>query len=216
MNVQQIYKRRFSPDLQFRDAMWKILCNIFFQRYIDPDSRVLEIGAGYCEFINNIEAKRKIAVDINPDLKKYVKANIEIVSASTTNMKEVTNGSVDIVFASNFFEHLLKDDIVATFQEVYRVLAPGGKFMVLQPNIRFCARDYWMFFDHVTPIDDRAFVEALEINGFEIVKVIERFLPYTTKSRLPKSLFLIKLYLFLPLVWRFFGQQSFIVSRKPT
>ena len=46
--------------------------------------------------------------------------------------------------------------------------------MVLQPNIRFCAKDYWMFFDHVTPIDDRAFVEGLEINGFEILEVIEQ------------------------------------------
>jgi hypothetical protein len=87
--------------------------------------------------------------------------------------------------------------------------------MVLQPNIRFCAGDYWMFFDHITPIDDRAFVEGLEINGFEILEVIDRFLPYTTKSRLPKSLFLIQLYLRLRLVWRFFGQQSFILSQKP-
>lgn len=215
MDIQRIYERRFNPDLQFRDEMWKILCRIFFQRYIDPKSRVLEIGAGYCEFINNIHADQKIAVDLNPDLKKYIQDNIKIINTSTTAMDQIPDKTIDIVFASNFFEHLLRDDIVATFKEVYRVLIPGGKFMVLQPNIRFCARDYWMFFDHVTPIDDRAFVEGLEINGFEIVQVIERFLPYTTKSRLPKALFLIKLYLHLPLAWRFFGQQSFIVSRKP-
>jgi hypothetical protein len=87
--------------------------------------------------------------------------------------------------------------------------------MVLQPNIRFCARDYWMFFDHVTPIDDRAFVEGLEIQGFEILEVIERFLPYTTKSRLPKTLFLIKLYLRLRPAWHLLGKQSFILCRKP-
>ena len=195
--------------------MWQILCNDFFQPYISMESRVLEIGAGYCEFINNIKAKSKVAVDINPDLTKYARPDVEIVNSSSSQMLAIPDNSVDVVFASNFFEHLSRDEISATFGEVHRVLMPHGKFMVLQPNIRFCARDYWMFFDHVTPIDDRAFVEGLEINGFEILKVIERFLPYTTKSRLPKALFLIRLYLQIPLAWRLLGQQSFIVSRKP-
>lgn len=215
MDVQNIYARRFTPDLHFRDKMWKILCRDFFQRYISKNSRVLEVGAGYCEFINNINADYKTAVDINPDLKTYAAQGINIVLNSTSNMSTIPDNSHDLVFASNFFEHLTRDEIVATFREVFRVLMPGGKFMVLQPNIRFCAKDYWMFFDHVTPIDDRAFVEGLEINGFEVLEVIERFLPYTTKSRLPKSSFLVQLYLRLPFAWRFFGQQSFILSQKP-
>lgn len=215
MDVKSIYARRFTPDLEFRDAMWKILCRDFFQQYVVGTSHVLEIGAGYCEFINNIQAEHKTAVDINPDIANYAAAGIDPVLNSTSLMQDVSDCSVDLVFASNLFEHLTRDEIIATFREVYRILTPGGRFMVLQPNIRFCARDYWMFFDHVTPIDDRAFVEALEINGFETVEVIERFLPYTTKSRLPKSLALIQWYLRLPFVWRFFGQQSFILSKKP-
>lgn len=215
MDVQSIYARRFIPDLNFRNEMWKILCKDFFQNYVNTNSRVLEIGAGYCEFINNIKAGHKTAVDINPDVKTHAGPDVHIVLNTTSKMSEVADNSAEIVFASNFFEHLTRDEIIATFSEVYRVMAPGGLFMVLQPNIRFCAKDYWMFFDHVTPIDDRAFVEGLEINGFEIVEVIDRFLPYTTKSRLPKSLFLIQVYLRLRLAWRFFGQQSFILSRKP-
>jgi SAM-dependent methyltransferase len=215
MDVKSIYARRFTPDLEFRDAMWRILCQDFFQHYVVSASHVLEIGAGYCEFINNIQSKYKTAVDINPDIKNYAASNVNIVLNSTNLMSDIPDNSVDMVFASNLFEHLTREEILATFREVYRVLAPGGRFMVLQPNIRFCAKDYWMFFDHITPIDDRAFVEALEINGFEIIEVIERFLPYTTKSRLPKSLFLIQLYLRLRVVWRFFGQQSFILSKRP-
>jgi SAM-dependent methyltransferase len=215
MDVKSIYARRFTQDLEFRDAMWKILCRDFFQRYVEGASHVLEIGAGYCEFINNIQAAHKTAVDINPDITNHAAAGIDLILNSTSLMKDVSDCSVDVVFASNFFEHLTRDEIIATFREVYRVLTPGGRFMVLQPNIRFCAKDYWMFFDHVTPIDDRAFVEALEINGFEMVELIDRFLPYTTKSRLPKSLFLIQVYLRLRIAWRFFGQQSFILSKKP-
>ena len=216
MDVKSIYARRFTPDVEFRDAMWKILCRDFFQQYAIDTGHVLEIGAGYCEFINNIRSKHKTALDINPDTRNYAASDVTIVLNSTTQMKDVADNSVDLVFASNLFEHLTRDEILATFREVYRVLVPGGRFMVLQPNIRFCAKDYWMFFDHITPIDDRAFVEALEITSFEIVEVIDRFLPYTTKSRLPKSLFLIQLYLRLRVAWRFFGQQSFILSKKPT
>ncbi|SRR5258706_682799 len=215
MDVQSIYERRFTPDLEFRDAMWKILCRDFFQHYIDSKGHVLEIGAGYCEFINNIQSKYKTGVDINPDVKNHAASDVNIVLNSTSQMTNVLSNSVDMVFASNLFEHLTREEIIATFREVYRVLTPGGKLMVLQPNIRFCAKDYWMFFDHITPIDDRAFVEGLEVNGFEILEVIDRFLPYTTKSHLPKSLFLIQLYLRLRIVWRFFGQQSFILSQKP-
>jgi len=215
MDVQSIYARRFHPDLQFRIEMWKILCRDFFQRYIDANDRVLEIGAGYCEFINNIQAASKVVVDINPDVKSYASQNVEIVNSSASRMSAIPDNSVNTVFASNFFEHLTRDEIIATFREVHRVLTSGGRFIVLQPNIRFCAKDYWMFFDHITPIDDRAFVEGLEINGFEVMQVIARFLPYTTKSRLPKSLSLIQLYLRLPIAWRIFGQQSFILSRKP-
>jgi ubiquinone/menaquinone biosynthesis C-methylase UbiE len=154
-------------------------------------------------------------VDINPDLRLYADPDVEIVLSSASRMEPIPDNSVNVVFASNFFEHLERNEIVLTFREVHRILVPGGKFMVLQPNIRFCAKDYWMFFDHVTPIDDRAFVEGLEINGFEALEVISRFLPYTTKSRLPKALFLVRLYLRLRFAWRIFGQQSFILGRKP-
>ncbi len=215
MDIQSIYARRFTPDLHFRNEMWKILCSDFFQKYVARNCHVLEIGAGYCEFINNIQAGQKTALDINPDVKSHAHPDINLVLNSTSSMSAVPDSSVDIVFASNLFEHLTRDEITATFREVYRVLVPKGRFMVLQPNIRFCAKDYWMFFDHITPIDDRAFVEALEINGFELLSVIDRFLPYTTKSRLPKSTFLIRVYLRLRIAWRIFGQQSFILSQKP-
>jgi ubiquinone/menaquinone biosynthesis C-methylase UbiE len=156
-----------------------------------------------------------MALDINPDLPRYAARGVDVQVGRSDRMPEMRAQSIDLVFASNFFEHLTRDEITATIREVHRVLKPGGSFMVLQPNIRYCARDYWMFFDHITPIDDRAFVEALEINGFEISRVISRFLPFTTKSRLPKALFLIRLYLRLPLVWRFLGGQSLILSRRP-
>jgi len=211
--LEEIYQRRFSEDIQFRQRMWKLLCREFFQKYIPTNSTVLELAAGYCEFINNIQAGRKIAVDLNSEVVNYADKDVQVTVTSTTNMAAIPDHSVNIAFTSNFFEHLTRDEIVQTIREVRRILVKGGQFLVLQPNIRFCQQDYWMFFDHITPLDDRSLSEALETNGFKIKQTIVRFLPYTTKSRLPKGLFLIKAYLKIPLAWRFLGQQSFIVAQ---
>jgi predicted SAM-dependent methyltransferase len=82
----------------------------------------LKIGAGYCEFITNIKAKKKIALDLNPDIKKFAGDDVEAVIASSTDMKEIQKESIDVVFVNNFFEHLSKEDIIKTLREVYRVL----------------------------------------------------------------------------------------------
>ncbi len=190
------------------------LHRLFFQKYIPEEAIVLEIGAGYCEFINNIKAKKKITLDLNSDVKKSAGDDAETVIVSSTDMKQIEKGSVDVVFANNFFEHLSKDDIVKTTGEVYSVLRTEGKFLILQPNIRFCFKDYWMFFDHITPLDDRSLSEVLELNGFEVVECKPKFLPYTTKSKLPKSILLLELYLRIPLIHRIFGKQAFIHAVK--
>ena len=46
------------------------------------------------------------------------------------------------------------------------------------------------------------------------VRVIARFLPYTTKSVLPQWPWLVKLYLRLPLAWWLLGKQSLVVAKK--
>ena len=215
MDVQGIYRRRFVPDLEFRKKMWEVLCTEFFQHYVSEDDVILEIGAGYCEFINNIRGKRKIAVDINPDVTLYADSKVEVIICLSDRIEAVEAGTIDSVFISNFFEHIDRKAIVDTLQEAHRILKRGGLLLILQPNIRFLQRDYWMFFDHITPIDDRALVEVLEVNDFSVVKTITKFLPYTTKSRFPKSVFLVRLYLALKIVWPLFGKQSLIIAATP-
>ena len=132
-----------------------ILCKDYFQRFVPAGSTVLEIGAGYCEFINSISPGKKIAVDINPETLNKARNDVEVIIAKSTDLASINQESIDVIFVSNFFEHLCRDDIVETLKECFRVLKEGGRILILQPNIRFVQRDYWMFFDHVTPVDDR-------------------------------------------------------------
>lgn len=212
--LKKMYHRRFGKDIEFRNKMWSILCEDFFQKYVPQDSAVLDIGAGYCEFINNIKAGKKLALDSNPGISDFISNNVQIVLSKSTNIDQIKDGSIDVVFVSNFFEHLSRDDIVGTIKEIYRILKNEGRFLILQPNIRFCYNDYWMFFDHITPLDDRSLSEILEINGFKVVECKPRFLPYTTKSKLPKSTLLLKLYLKIPQAQWLLGKQAFIYAKK--
>ncbi len=212
IDVRSIYARRFAHSLAFRRQMWDVLCRDFFQRYVPASATVVEIGAGYCEFINHIRAGRKIAVDLNPDTRQHAGADVEVVLSSTTRIEALPDDVADVVFASNFLEHLTREDILATLREVRRLLAPGGRFLILQPNIRYCKEDYWQFFDHITPLCERSLSEALETTGFDVPYVLGRFLPFTTQGLLPNSIALLRLYLKLRPAWRIFGQQSFLIA----
>jgi ubiquinone/menaquinone biosynthesis C-methylase UbiE len=212
--LEEIYRRRFGKELAFRQNMGKTLCTHFFQKYVPRDAVVLDVAAGYCEFINHIRAKTRIALDVNTDMKRFAQPGVVPVIESATNMRSIPDGSVDVVFTSNFLEHLLKQDIVKVIQECRRVLKKGGRMLMVQPNYRYCYKDFWMFWDHQTPLDDRSLSEIVEVNGFKVVECRARWLPYTTKGKLPRSTMLLKLYLALPFLQRLFGAQSFLHARR--
>ena len=211
-DLQVLYANRFGNEEVQRGDLWQVLCTDFFQKWVPAGATVLDVAAGHCEFINNIDAGRKIAVDLNPDVAKRAAIGVETHVSRSDEMTALDDDSVDRVFISNFFEHVPRDVIVSTLLEVRRVLKPGGKLLILQPNVRYCAKDYWMFFDHITPVDDRALVEALNATGYHVELCIPRFLPYTTKSRLPSGPGLVRLYLKVKLAWRVLGAQSFVVA----
>lgn len=216
--LSNIYSTRFEQrSRQQRMVIWQTLCRHWFQRYISTDSTVLDLAAGQCEFINQIDCKKKIAVDLNEDIFNYANGDVEVVIAPSHDMHAIQDSSVDVVFVSNFFEHLpTKQVFLETLWEIRRVLAPGGKLLILQPNIRLLHGAYWDFLDHYLPLTDRSVVEALQLVNMEVQEVRPRFLPYTTRSRLPKSPMLIRLYLKLPFAQFLFGKQAWVVAAKVT
>jgi len=212
----KLYRERFDlEEVAKKNRLWKILCDDFFQRFIPEDSIVLDVGAGYCEFINNIRAWKKYAVDFNEDIRNFANPDVEIFCCPATKLSFLQANSVDITFMSNFLEHLkTKDEVLEMLLEVHRICKPGGAVLILQPNIRYVYKQYWDFFDHHTPLSDKSVAEALKMVGFEVDKIYPKFIPYTTKSRAPKSDLLVRLYLKVPLVWHIMGKQAFVVGRK--
>lgn len=215
--LSELYKIRFSEDeLPRKNAIWKVLCNDYFAKYISENDVVLDIACGYGEFSNNIKAKRKITVDLNKDAKAFLNEDVEFNYCSATELSKVCQNEIDIAFTSNFLEHLPdKAALDKLINEVLLALKPGGKFIIMGPNLRYLPGEYWDFYDHHLGLTHLSLGEALQLKGFNIATSVSRFLPYTTQGKLPTHPYLVKLYLKIPFAWKFFGKQFFIVAQKP-
>ena len=168
MDHTKIYNRRFdTKERENKKRLWNIFIRHFLKKYIGCDSTIIDIGAGNCEFINQINCKRKIAVDSNQDLKSYAADNVEALISPADNIVAVKDKEVDVVFVSNFFEHLeSRQKLLKVIAEIKRILKPGGRVLVIQPNIRYAYREYWDFCDHHLPISDKGMAEFFRTNDF--------------------------------------------------
>lgn len=99
MNLSRIYAQRFSEKERVRKArLWQALWHGELSRLVSPADTVLDVGAGYCEFINSAVARRRIAVDLNPDTARYAAPGVEVHITSATELAFLGEGEVDVVF----------------------------------------------------------------------------------------------------------------------
>lgn len=206
---QQYHQTRFTFDPR-RQVLWSALYRHYFSQFIRPEYTVLELGAGYGYFINNVRARRRIAVDLWHGMEGFLEAGVEAHVGQIQDLSFLPDRSVDFVFASNVFEHLTKEDVAATLQQLRAKLTRGGQLGVLGPNYRFCADEYFDDYTHVSVFSDRSLADFVQANGFTVLRVVPRFLPLTIKSRLPVSEALIRLYLRSPI--KPFGKQMFLLA----
>lgn len=216
MREQAIYARRFASREQYRASVWAALVYHTFQPYVPADASVLDLGCGYGEFINTVHAARRYAIDANPDARAHLATGVEFIEQDCTRPWPIPEASLDVIFSSNFFEHLTsKEALMLTLEQAWRALRGDGTLIVMGPNIRYVPGEYWDHIDHNIALTDRSMVEAMELAGFKRQRVVDRFVPYTMSEggrRVP--LWLVGLYLRLPFAWRFLGKQFFIVMKK--
>lgn len=212
--LQEQYALRFLGKDHYRNEVWKILCADFFSRYVEPSDTILDLGAGWCEFINNIQAGRKIAIDLNPEVTLRSAPNVRTINQDCTAEWPIEPDSLDVVFSSNFLEHLpTKAAVEGAIAQAHRCLKPGGTMICLGPNIKF-AKEYWDAWDHFVAFSEASMSEVLSLNGFSVETCIDRFLPFAMSRKRNPPLALVGLYLRLPFAWRFFGKQFLVIARK--
>jgi SAM-dependent methyltransferase len=213
--LAEIYSRRFDAHVAYRNAVWKVLTKKFFPRYIEAGATILDLGCGYGEFINNIQCARKYAMDLNPNARTYLAPGIGFLHQDCSHRWELADETLDVVITSNFLEHLPSRQAIAdTLLQAKRCLRSGGRLIAMGPNGKYVGGAYWDFWDHHIALTERSMVEILEIQGFYVESVIDRFLPYTMVNTRSYPMFLVSLYLMFPLAWKVMGKQFLVIARK--
>lgn len=215
--LSKIYHRRFARTAAYRNRVWQVLTREFFNRWVAPDATVLDLGCGYGEFINNIVAGRKLAMDLNPDAPSHLVKEVGFLHQDCSANWPTPENSLDVVFTSNFFEHLPdKASLSLTLQHALRSLKPGGRLIALGPNIKFLHGQYWDFFDHHVYLTEASLGEAMEVEGYEIEFITPKFLPFTMVEAPEYPMIFVRAYISFPVLWHFFGKQFLVVARKPS
>jgi SAM-dependent methyltransferase len=213
---QMVYTKRWEgPELESVSKVWQVLTRAFFQKIIGEDAKVLDIGCGFCHFLNHLKAKEKVGVDANPLARNHAAKDVTFIHIDDLRLKMLPDEHFDCVFLSNFLEHLDSSrDVIAVLERVKELLGPGGRIIILQPNFRLLGPAYFDFIDHKTILTDKSVEEALNIVGFRMERKIIRFLPYTTRSKLPRHPLFVQLYLRLRPLWLVMGKQSLFIAAK--
>ena len=206
------FRTRFVPDPR-REALWRHL-NGYLKQFIPANAAVMELGAGYCYFINGVPGTRRVAVDLGPQVTACAAPGVEAHQGDALAfLRSAPSASFDFIFASNFFEHFEWPVLFEMIAEIRRVLRPRGRLALIQPNFRLAPRRYFDDYTHRTIFTDVSLADWLESEQFRVIKLVPRFMPLTVKSRAGGLTWLVPIYLRLP--WRPLAGQMFVLAERP-
>ena len=213
---KDVYDFRFPTETdKMRHLLWGVLVKGFFQDLIPASSVLVDFGCGRGEFLGQIIAKRKIGIDRENLLLDRYASQVEFMASESSNWNFLQEDSVDVIFASNVFEHFeSKKELDQVLLEMRRVLRQKGRLIILTPNIRLEPRRYWDYYDHHLALSERSIAEALVKAGFKVERTISRFLPWSSESKVPFGTALLWIYLRIPIFWKLLGKQSLIIGAK--
>lgn len=125
----------------------------------NSEKTVVDIGCGRGELLTVLKESgiRAIGVDSNPSSVKSLKdRGFEAYCEDLAHFIERTpSGSVAAITMLHVVEHLPFDLLLTTFQEVFKVLEPGGIFIVETPNslnLTVGASTFWIDPTHQKPL----------------------------------------------------------------
>ena len=211
--LPDLYEARFDErEASAKDAVWREIVE-FLGRWVDPNAPVLDVACDRGHFIRSAKGSERWATDIR-DVKEALPADVRFVQGSGLELANIVpNGYFGTVFMSNYLEHLESSDaVIEQLRVAAQLLRPGGRAIVLQPNIRLVGPRYWDFIDHRVALTERSLLEAAELAGLRQVELITRFLPYSTKGRLPTAPALVRAYLRFRPAWLLMGRQTLYVG----
>jgi hypothetical protein len=197
-----------------RSIVWSVVAE-HVARWIPTDGHVVELGAGYCDWINNVRAARRVAVDIWPELPRFTAEGVQaLVLDVSVGLGALGHEVFDVVTASNLLEHFEPGPASTLVADAAALLRPGGRFILIQPNFRYAYRHYFDDYTHRSVFTDISLPTLLRSHGLRVEVVQPRFLPYSLRdTRMPIAPWMVRAYLRSPVKPR--AGQMLVVARKP-
>src|SRR2546430_3049618 len=185
--LKEVYEHRFDEaDQAPKEAIGRELGR-YLQRYLAPSARVVDIACDLGYFIRNIRAGERWATDIR-DVGATLPPDVRFIRASGLDLADVLpNNNFDLAFFSNYLEHLSSTEaVLEQLRVTFALLKPGGRVLILQPNIRLIGGAYLDFIDHQTALTAKSLAEAAHTAGLRTKQAITRFMPYHANSMPPQ------------------------------
>ncbi len=210
---QGAYHAAHLPEHPARAGVWRIITE-HLAPWVSSSAHVLEIGAGYCHWINNVAAARRVALDLWPDLAQHASPGVEArVLDASRDLGSLGERTFDVVLASNVLEHFEPDVAATIVANVATLLRREGRFIIIQPNFRYAYRQYFDDYTHRSVFTHESLSSLLRANGFDLELVQAKFLPYSMRAaKTPLPLWLVRAYLMSPI--KPMAGQMLIVGKK--
>lgn len=119
--------------------------DLFFELYM-RNKKVLDVACGEGKLLKK-DKKNIYGIEINSTLINKLKEDGLNVKYSDVTKIDYEDQVFDVVHCSNIIEHLAPMDAHKMFQEMYRVLKPRGKILLIAPT----PKTVWNTFGHIKP-----------------------------------------------------------------
>ena len=127
MSQDAYFRTRFAADAR-RDVLWTTLCRFYFSKLVAPSDCVLELGAGYGAFINNVAARRRIAVDSWPGFVGAARRRHRgACRRRHGSWRSCSRRPWTSSFASNLFEHVSQEQFAEVLARLGTALSARAR-----------------------------------------------------------------------------------------
>jgi SAM-dependent methyltransferase len=184
----QVYDKLFSsledhPQKRcvLRDHRIINLQTSLLRKLTPKGARFGELGAGDCKLSLSMcsHCSAVTAIDVTDALVPPGEKppNFHFAKIDGIHLPFIDN-SFDFIFSDQLMEHLHPDDAASQLSEIYRVLAAGGTYYCITPNVITGPHDVSMFFDniasgfHLKEYSYRELSSAFEEVGFREEAVV--------------------------------------------
>jgi SAM-dependent methyltransferase len=166
--IKTIYDLKKKPLTTYPSIFIKHLISKY---KIQNNSLILDLGCGRGEFLNELinNGMEGHGIDISDFAIEFCpKAKINVIDIEKEKIPYPDN-TFDVVYSKSFVEHFYYPEKI--FNEIYRVLKPGGTIITLTPEWQYIYLSFFEDFTHRTPFTNLSLREIQEMSGFKDIEV---------------------------------------------